>query len=160
MAERPEQWKWSSYRATAGREKQHPCLSTDWVLGQFSATRGKAEKEYRYFVRGGTGKDSIWTDVKGQAILGEVECVDGLMDYLREHKDVPEIPKGQRYVSRPELGTLFTRTIVHIRETRDRKIAEAVEEYGYTQREVADYLGLHFLSVSRIMRGKREMSRK
>jgi putative transposase len=31
----PERWGWSSYRATAGVEKAHPCLTTDWVLGQF-----------------------------------------------------------------------------------------------------------------------------
>jgi hypothetical protein len=32
---------------------------------------------------------------------------------------------------------------------RDEKVVEAVEEYGYTQREVADFLGLHFASGSR-----------
>jgi putative transposase len=109
---------------------------------------------------GRTGKEPIWTDVKGQAILGEVEFVDGLIDSLRGHKDVPEIPEGRRYVSRPGFDALFTHSIVYIRETRDRKIAEAVKEYGYTQREVADYLGMHFSSVSRIMRGKGGMSRK
>ena len=160
MVERAEEWKWSSYRTTAGREKQHPCLTTDWVLGQFNAKRGKAEKEYRQFVRGGIGKEPIWTDVKGQAILGEDEFVDGLIDYLRKHKDVPEIPKSQRYVSRPGLEKLFTKNIVQIRKTRDRKIIEAVEEYGYTQRKVADYPGLHFLSVSRIMSQKSRMQRK
>jgi len=59
MVERPEEWKWSSYRTTAGREKQHSCLTTDWVLGQFSTKRGKAEKEYRQFVRWGIGKEPI-----------------------------------------------------------------------------------------------------
>ena len=29
---RPEQWRWSSYQATAGIEKPHPCLSTEWIL--------------------------------------------------------------------------------------------------------------------------------
>jgi len=40
MVEKPEAWKWSSYRATAGRESSHPCLTVDWMLGQFSG-RGK-----------------------------------------------------------------------------------------------------------------------
>jgi len=44
MVERPEEWKWSSYRTTAGREKQHSCLATDWVLGQFSTKRGRPKK--------------------------------------------------------------------------------------------------------------------
>ena len=40
----PDAWKWSSYRATAGREQPHPCLTTAWILGQFSRKRGDAEK--------------------------------------------------------------------------------------------------------------------
>ena len=108
-----------SYRTTAGREKQHACLTTDGVLGHFSAKRGKGERQYRQFVRWGIGKEPIWTDVKGQAILGEDEFVDGLIDYLGKHKDVPEIPKGQRYVSRPGLEKLFTKNILQIRKTRD-----------------------------------------
>lgn len=37
---------------------------------------------------------------------------------------------------------------------RDKKIVEAVEKYGYRQREVADHLGMYFTSVSRIMKRK------
>ena len=160
LVERPEGWKWSSYRATAGYERRHSCLTTDWVLGQFSATRGKAEKGYRSFVREGIGKESIWTAVKGQVILGDKRFVDGLIDYLKEYRDVAEIPKGQRYVRRPGLDELFAVEMLQDREGRDRKIAKAVEEYGYTQREVADHLGIHFTSVSRIMRGRGGMQRK
>ena len=29
MIEKPEEWKWSSYLATAGKTKPHPCLTTD-----------------------------------------------------------------------------------------------------------------------------------
>jgi hypothetical protein len=130
------------------------------VLGQFSGTRGNAAKEYRHFVLEGVGKEPIWTDVKGQVILGENKFVDGLIGYLKKHKDVPEIPKGQRFLRRPDLDRLFTRATLNSREARDRKMAEAVEEYGYTQRKVADYLGMHFSSVSRIIRGQGGMSRK
>jgi putative transposase len=65
----PEQWEWSSYRATAGQEKPHPSLVTDRVLGQFSRKREKAQQEYRQLVMGGIGGKSIWTEVKGQVIL-------------------------------------------------------------------------------------------
>ncbi len=139
MVERPEEWKWSSYRPTAGREKAHSCLTADWVLGQFGAKRGEAAKVYRQFVRWGIGKEPLWTEVKRQAILGEDKFVDGLMDYLKKHKYVPAIPKSQRYVNRPGLEELFARNIVQIRKTRDRKIVEAVEEYGYTQRKFAKH---------------------
>jgi putative transposase len=70
MVEGPGAWKWSSYLATAGKEKPHPCLTTDWVLGLFSRNRGKAETEYRPFVERGMDEKTIWTDVRGQMLLG------------------------------------------------------------------------------------------
>jgi hypothetical protein len=147
----PGQWRWSSYGATAGREKPPACLTTSWVLGQFSGKRRKAEREYREYVRCGIGKESIWKDVKGQTILGKDDFVDGLTEYLRGHKDVPEIPKSQRHANRPALEKLFGGSIRRDRAKRDRVIREAVEKFGYTQRAVADYLGFHFTYVSRIL---------
>ena len=151
MVEKPEDWRWSSYRATAGKELPHPCLTTDWILGQFSRTRAKAEKEYRQFVRWGIGKESIWTDVKGQVLLGEDDFVVGLSDHLKKNKDIPEIPKSQRYANRPALDKLFSESILKDTRKRDKKVNEAVEKYGYTQRAVADHLGMHFTYVSQII---------
>ncbi len=152
MVDAPEAWKWSSYRATVGREGAHPCLTTDWVLGQFSGKRGKAEKEYKQFVHWGIGKQTIWTEVRGQIILGEEEFADKLLDHLRKHKDVPEIPRSQRYAHRPELAKIFSLAVLKDKQKRSRKIAEAVEKYGYTQRAIADHLGMHFTYVSQLMK--------
>jgi hypothetical protein len=38
------------------------------------------------------------------------------------------------------------------KKARDRRIAEAVEQYGDTQRAIADYLCIHFTYVSQIMK--------
>ena len=150
MVEAPEAWKWSSYKATAGREAVHPCLTVEWVLGQFSRQRAKAEKEYRQFVSRGIGK-SIWHEVRGQSILGEESFADTLVDHLKKHKDVPEIPRSQRYAHRPGLDNIFSPAILKNKQKRNRKIGEAVEKYGYTQRAIADHLGMHFTYVSQIM---------
>jgi ribulose 1,5-bisphosphate carboxylase large subunit-like protein len=64
---------------------------------------------------------------------------------------VPEIPKSQRYAIRPALEKIFEGSILSDRAKRDRRIREAVEKFGYTQRAVADYLGFHFTYVSRIL---------
>ena len=151
MAETADAWKWSSYRATAGKGGPPACLTTDWILGQFSRQRSLAEKEYARFVQQGTGKESIWTGLRGQAILGEDEFVDGLINHLQKRKDVPEIPKKQRYALRPALETIFPERILRDKRKRDRKISEAVEKHGYTQRAIADHLGMHFTYISRIM---------
>lgn len=154
MVAAPEQYAWSSYPATAGRANPHACLTVDWVLGQFSGKRRKAEKEYRQFVDWGIGK-SIWHEVRGQAILGEETFGDKLVDYLRKHKNVPEIPRSQRYANRPAIDKIFTDRILRDKKKRNAKIAEAVEKHLYSQSEIADHLKIHYSTVSRIVNGER-----
>jgi putative transposase len=60
-----------------------------------------------------------------------------------------------RYVGRPLLKEIFTDDVAGRKKERDRKIIEAAERYGYSQREVADHLGLHYTTVSRIVNEER-----
>jgi putative transposase len=155
MVEKPENWMWSSYLATAGKTKPHPCMTTDWVLGQFGKKRAKAEQEYREFVHWGIGQKTIWTEVRGQSLLGEEGFVDTLVDHLKKHKDIPEIPKSQRYAHRPSLEKLLNAEVLLNLRKRRVAIIKAVEQYGYRQQEIATHLGLHYSSVSRIVKGER-----
>jgi putative transposase len=151
VVEVPDRWRWSSYRATAGIERAHPCLTVDWVLGQFGSKKRIAEKRYRAFVTDGIGGRRIWDDVKGQSILGDGDFVNRLVDYARGYGEVKEIPKIQRYLNRPSLVEIFRITRGEKRR-RDRGITEAVKRWGYSEREVADYLGLHYSTLSRLIR--------
>ena len=150
MVEKPDDWPWSSYRATAGLEQPPPCLITDWVLGQFGRARGAAEKEYRKFVQLGIGKGTIWNEVKGQIILGEDAFVERFAEHIRKHKDIPEIPKSQRFADRPALDKIFSMSVLSDKRKRGKKISEAIEKHGYTQRAIADHLGVHFTYISRL----------
>jgi putative transposase len=150
VVEVPERWRWSSYRATARMGKAHPCLTTDWVLGQSGSKKRIAEKRYRAFVKDGIGGHRIWEDVKGQSILGERDFVDRLIDLVRGYGQVIEIPKGQRYVTRPTLGEIF-KGAEGGKQKRDAGIADAVTRWGYSEREVANHLGLHYSTVSRLI---------
>jgi hypothetical protein len=100
------------------------------------------------------GKTSIWTEVKGQTILGDDEFVYSLKDHLKKHKDVPEIPKSQRYVNRPSLNQIFQEGIKMDKLKRDKKIVEALVKYGYLQVEIASYLGMHSSTISNLLKGK------
>ena len=157
--DRPEEWKWSSYRAMGGLERPHPCLTTDWVLGQWGERRGQAGKKYREFVKAGIGGQSIWEKVKGQSLLGEDDFVKRIQRYLKGREEIKEVPKSQRYMGRPSLERLFEGRIVREKRWRDRSTVEAVEEWGYSQKEVADYLGLHYSTISRAIKQNQEMSR-
>ncbi|MFN3480992.1 MAG: REP-associated tyrosine transposase, partial [Thermodesulfovibrionales bacterium] len=69
IVQKPEDWKWSSYRGTVGLDNPHSCLTTEWILGQYSKRKRQAEKKYSEFVKAGFGGEVIWKDVKGQCIL-------------------------------------------------------------------------------------------
>jgi len=81
--------------------------------------------------------------------------VDKLINYLKKYKSVSEIPRGQRYLHRPELEKIFRDAMSINLQKRRMAIREAVEEYGYRQQEIANYLGLHYSSISRIVKGER-----
>ena len=150
IIESPEVWKWSSYGATAGIEKPHPCITRDWILGQFNSKIDAAEKAYRRFVKDGIDKESILRDVKGQIILGEAKFTENFTEYIKGRGDITEIPKSQRYVNRPSLEEIFDRTRED-KQNRNKRIIEAVERHGYSQKEISGYLGLHYTSISRIV---------
>ncbi len=157
IMESPRLWKWSSYLPTAGGAKPHACLTTDWILGQFGSARKSAESEYRKFIKAGIHTCSLWDDVRAQSILGEDDFMDSLADYVKGRRDIAEIPKSQSFMDRPTLASLFSKEISQNISARDMQICEAVERHGYKQREIADYVGLHFASISRILRTKGAM---
>ncbi len=147
----PEEWKWSSCKATDGLGKPHSCLLTDCILEQFGWKRRNAEKGYKDFVRSGIGEKTLWEKVKGQSILGSVDFVDRLIEYVKESKDITEIPRNQRYVGRPSLSDLFKKRMLEEKQKGNRRIVEAVYKYGYSQREVADHIGVHYTTISRLL---------
>lgn len=149
IVEAPEDWWWSSYRATAGLETPHACLMVEWVLSQFDANRQEAQRQYREFVRAGIGEISIWKKMKGRGLLGDEQFAEQLGKQLVGKQDLGEIARRERHLSRPSLEKLFDG--LHDIKGRNRIIAEAVDQHGYRQGEVADYLGIHYSTVSKIV---------
>lgn len=147
-AQRVEQWKWSSYGGMAGLGKSPPWLAVDWVLSQFGKRRYPAARHYRRFVREGIDRPSIWEGVQAQVLLGEEKFVEKLKSYVKGCQEIAEIPRTQRYLSRPKLKTLFEGKLTKAK--RDALIVRAVHRHGYSQREVADFLDLHYATVSRL----------
>ena len=63
-------------------------------------------------------------------------------------EEIWEIPRKQRNLSRPKLNALFDGKLT--KSKRDGRIVQAVHRYGYSQREVADFLDLHYATISRL----------
>jgi putative transposase len=159
-AKDPGEGYWSSYRAMAGLDRPPKCLTTDWVLGQFGSRVAEAKRKYIEFVEEGKGEKSIWEEVKGRVLLGEEEFVNQFWDALKDSERIKELPKSQRYMNRPTLEACFRSKDMSDKNERAAVIKEAIERYGYSQRKIADHIGLHFISISRIMRVQEKMTTK
>lgn len=146
----PRHYKWSSYQATAGIAQGHPCLTAYEILGHFGQRRAAAQEKYRDFVRDGIGSHSIWEGLEAQSLLGVEGFAEGLRHLLAEKQQIREIPKGQRFAGRPTLGKLFAPGASD-KTTRDQLIEKAVVEFGYSQMELANFLDLHYSTISRIL---------
>lgn len=69
LCTRPDDWMWSSYRATALYGKAHLCLHTDWILSQFGEDYSIAAQEYKKFVAEGS-EGKIWEYLTDGIVLG------------------------------------------------------------------------------------------
>ena len=152
--ETPEQWRWSSYRFTAGMKTPPDYLTTDWILGLFHPKKREAQKLYRKFVRAGIGLQSPWEELRGQILLGEEGFVDAHKDLLYDKKTVKEVPRTQRYVNRPALSVLLTKSAT--KSQRDQAIHRAYIQHGYTMKAIADHLGIHYTTVSKVIKAQEE----
>jgi|GraSoiStandDraft_16_1057320.scaffolds.fasta_scaffold650278_2 putative transposase len=146
----PRQWKWSSYRATAGMVQAHGCLTVDEILSHFGQRKAITHEKYCEFVQAGIDSPSIWADLEAQSLLGVEGFAEGLRHLVTEKQQLREIPKGQRFVGRPTLEKLFSRRRLG-KASRDQLIAEAATHYGYSQMELASFLDLHYSTISRIL---------
>lgn len=150
MVNAPEKWPWSSYRVTAGMDRAGGFLATDWLLRQFARQKKVARKRYIEFVREGmaTPEESPWKQLTGQIYLGGSRFVNSMQELLGNRKEIGEIPRSQRFPGRPALPEIFQD--VTDKTVRNRGIRSAHLEYGYTLREIADFLEVHYSTVSRI----------
>src|SRR5882724_10300411 len=69
MVTSPEQWRWSSYRATEGQAPTPDWLVTDWVLRQFGTRQPHAHALFAKFARDGQSQPSIWQGLRNQIYL-------------------------------------------------------------------------------------------
>jgi len=72
--------------------------------------------------------------------------IEQIGPFLSKQLAVIEIPRHQRLAERPTLATLFED--VHDKASRNKQIYQAVRVHEYTLKEVAEYLGLYYSTIS------------
>jgi hypothetical protein len=151
ITRKAETYPWSSYRAMAGLIPMPPVLTVDWVLAQFGRQRAAAQRKYQAFVAEGIGHPSPWELVRGQVLLGSERFVERLAPRLRDQRPLHEIPRQQRFATRPTLRHLFPASSRDDRARRNTTIRRAHLEHGYSLSEIGQAVGLHYSTISRIV---------
>ena len=153
LVETPGEWAWSSYNATIGTIPKPDFLYTDWILAQMGKKNANAAAAYKQFVLAGYGIDFPSEGLVANTILGTVRFLKEIHGYLCENKinNTKEIPRAQRFSTRPELEEIF-QTGISAGKTRNDVITAAYCDYHYTMREIGDYLNLHYATISRAIK--------
>jgi putative transposase len=141
--ERYDRYRWSSYRATAGLAPAPAFLASELVLELFSDDRVQAVGSYRAFVRAGLHVSDPKAEALGDIYLGDTAFVRRCRP---SRAASTEVPRPQR-----EPIPCSIEELLHRRS--DDALACAYRE-GYSLRELAAVLGVHYSTVSR--RLKRE----
>jgi hypothetical protein len=141
-----EEWPWSSYPAMIGKSSPLEWLQTDWILGQFGKQRKRAITAYVDFVRAGVGLPSIWDALRGQIYLGNDQFIQEMQQHMESDKDISEVPRIQRRAQAKPLSYYSSFG------NRNAGIAAAYQTGDYTMKEIADAFGLHYATVSRVVK--------
>ncbi|MBI3344896.1 MAG: transposase [Gammaproteobacteria bacterium] len=155
MVKHIERYPWSSYPATLGMTACPGWLNTDWLLGQFGKRRSIARQRYAEFVAQGIGLVSPWGALQGQVLLGTATFVEKIRPLLEGKDPLTEIPRAQRLLHRPNIKKLFTKEVRGDKMMRDKTMQQAYLEYGYSMAAIADSAGVHYSTVSKIIKGER-----
>jgi len=155
MVERAEQYHWSSYLPTLGKAAVPENLTTQWILANFSASLAEARRLYRQFVKEGmTAGETPWQKLSGQIILGTEGFIQHAKEMIGGREEIPEIPRTQRHVGRPAVEDIFPAETKITKQERNHLIRHAYSVYGYTLKEIAQALGVHYTTISKVINRK------
>ncbi len=147
MVRSVKDWPWSSYRSTCAMVASPKWLNTEWLLSNFSKTRKIAIERYKDFVSKGKNLSSPWENLKNQIFLGDEEFVEEMLCKLKLDQELSEIPSTQRRALPKPLGH-YSRKY----QERNKGIIAAYRSGGYSMKEIGDHFGVHYSSVSKIIK--------
>ena len=147
MVRSAKDWRWSSYRATAGYEEGDASLTAEWILAGFAKTKSVAQQRYRDFVQAGKGQPSPWQKLKNQIYLGDDDFVNDMQCKLDPEQSLKDIPKKHKQAPMKPLSYFAGQY-----KTRDESMAQAYWSGHYTLTQVGEHFGVSYATVSRAVK--------
>lgn len=147
LVENAQDWPWSSYRATTGLTPRPDWLNTLRTLSAFGPKIDLATKKFIKFVSQGKDQASIWEALKHQIYLGDDIFVEDMLRRVSRNKNLAEVPRPQkRRLAKP------IETYMKDAPSRNEGIVSAYQSGGFSMGDIAAYVGLHYSSVSKLIK--------
>ena len=136
---RPEDFRWSSYRALAGLEPCPPFLSPDRVWRALDADDATAGRERLVsFVNAGSVTEGMY-ELSKVLFVGGRQLADRLDPLVRPHRENVDFTYAQRFATRPPLAEILD--VADQPDARDEAARVAFHEHAYTLRAIGDAWG-------------------
>ena len=157
FVDQPSDWKWSSFRATAGLERAPEYLYLDWLIAAFpSATLEDAQARFgRYLQAPNLSDAEEWID---RPLIGSSEFEHEVRQHIGATLFMASLPRSYRALDRPPLSDIFRSPVT--KAERNRQMLRAHVLHAYSMSEIARALCMHPASVSRIVAALRRRVRK
>jgi putative transposase len=140
MVERPEDYRWSSYRATAGLEEAPKWLDVVAALEWLHPDHAMAEAEYRTFVLAKIGcEDRLWENVVNALYLGTEQWAKQMRKTVESKPRSTDYPKVQRAVGRPAMPAIVD-TVARVAKMTPETVRSAS---GGARRRLIAWIGWH-----------------
>lgn len=147
LVQSPKDWQWSSYRACCGMTDSPNWLKADRLLASFANNRDDAIERYRQFIEQGKDSPSPMRHLRNQIFLGDEKFVETMRKQLDLNQDLSEIPRSQWKRSAQPLEYFAAR-----HGDRNEAIVAAYNSGGFSLKEIGNHFGLHYSSVSKIVK--------
>lgn len=148
----PDEWPWSSYRATRlSPDAIGPSPDTAELLACFSADPASAATLYSEYVLAGIDQPDILAPEGKRKILGNQSFVQSIIEHLLNDVRNPSAARALLFLTRPSLSELFSPETSRERSGLSARIAGAVH-LGYTHAQIAEHLGVHRTTIMRYLR--------
>lgn len=140
MVARPEDYRWSSYRSTAGIEATDTWLDVPTALGLFDDDPTVAQRQYQEFVLAKIeSSDRLWDNVINGIYLGTESWAKRMREIVEGRPRSTDHPLSQRAVGRPKMATI----VAAVARAAARRAADVVAMRGGPLRRLIAWIGWH-----------------
>jgi REP element-mobilizing transposase RayT len=156
LVRRLEDWKWSTYPATAGFAPVPGYLSLDWLEVLFPAeSRESSQRQLRNLMA--QARPVEWYLQQDEPAFGSEAFRKAIRSFIGARLYNVSVPRSYRALSRPSLEELLPATL----NSQERGLAmqRAHVVHGYRMAEIARSLAVHPSTVTKILHRIRQARR-